>query len=245
MPYTELLITLVITHICTASTYCNVCRDPPINSKKGRWMVAKKKKFKQNNGIEMTCGELEASVADVRVGQWAAAGENYLCATAQYLAWEHCTCKGAHIPSPEDSYKDPNPACNLCGHSSLQYDHVPHPNKDKLTNTQFGKMNCEGLYLALAEGIVSSYVCPRVTMTSGPECCNIPEITNRKLSENITRAECILCRQASKCLNREKIITTTRKPISCIELQDRALLLSYRSCEKNRRAMEFACCEEC
>lgn len=134
------------------------------------------KKFTQSNGVTMTCGELEASVADLRVGEWAASGENYLCAAAQYIAYLNCDCRGVPIPSPEETYKDPNPACNLCGARTLQFDKVPPPNKDKLTTTPFGKMNCEGLYLALAEGIVSAYMCPKVTTISGPECCNIPEI---------------------------------------------------------------------
>lgn len=48
------------------------------------------------------------------------------------------------------------------------------PNREKLTDTGCcGKQNCDGLYFAATNGVLSSTLCPIVQKNSGPECCNL------------------------------------------------------------------------
>jgi hypothetical protein len=150
---------------------CNVCRDPP---QEERYLINPDKKFTQSNGRDTTCGELQEWVQDVQpIG--GSPGEAELCGLTQYLAWFHkCDCVGPDIPSPEDNVNDPNASCDICGASDLDFNHIPEPNREKLTDTICcGKQNCDGLYLAAAQGVLSSTLCPIVQKNSGPECCNL------------------------------------------------------------------------
>lgn len=79
-------------------------------------------------------------------------------------------------------FKDPNPSCDICGASGLDFDFIPEPNRKKLTDTGlFGRQNCDGLYLAAAEGIFSSTYCPIIQQKSGPECCNLDNIAGPRV----------------------------------------------------------------
>jgi hypothetical protein len=153
---------------------CNICRDPPSGS---RDLISLDKVFIQEaNGVTMTCGELQESVQDVQESG-GAAGEARLCATAQYLAWYYeCECSGPEIPPPTDNYIDPNPACNLC--AGRDFNFVPEPNLDKLTNTGCcGRQNCDILYFGAAEGVLTPDLCSIIQQASGADCCNLDPIT--------------------------------------------------------------------
>ena len=150
---------------------CNVCRDPPQGD---RYLINPGKSFTQSNGRDTTCGELQEWVQDVEpVG--GSPGEAELCGLTQYLAWFHkCDCFGPDIPSPQDNVNDPNASCDICGASDLDFNYIPEPNREKLTDTGCcGKQNCDGLYFAAANGVLSSTLCPIVQKNSGPECCNL------------------------------------------------------------------------
>lgn len=164
---------------CDASPIysCNVCRNPPQGS---RGLINGGKTFGQSNGVTMSCTELQLSVQDVNPTS-GAPGEARLCATAQYLAYLNCECSGPAIPNPTDTYKEPNPACDLCGAPGLQFKFVPSPNQDKLTNTRVaGQQNCAGLYKAAAQGVLSANLCPTVQQYSGPDCCNLTVVQPRQ-----------------------------------------------------------------
>jgi hypothetical protein len=126
-----------------------------------------------SNGVTMSCGGLFKSVADVRVGSTAAAGEARHCAVAQFITAQNCQCYGTPWNPPFNVYKDPNPACNLC--KGTGRNGVPQPNWDKAVNTPFGAMNCKGLYHAMAEGIMDSTMCGRTQKMAGDKCCTFKD----------------------------------------------------------------------
>lgn len=152
---------------------CNICRDPPAGTAGTRELINHDKAFTMANGNYWTCGYLQETVQDLQpVG--GAPGEATLCATTQYLAWQYCDCFGVEIPGPLDTYKEPNPACDLCGSGTNMFSYVPDVNYEKTTNTQvMGVHNCLGLYQAMAQGVLSSNLCPTVQAASGLDCCNI------------------------------------------------------------------------
>mmetsp|Transcript_12077 Transcript_12077/g.19426 ORF Transcript_12077/g.19426 Transcript_12077/m.19426 type:complete len:205 (+) Transcript_12077:201-815(+) len=154
--------------------YCNVCRDPPLNSPGVRKISNPTHSFQQSNGVIMNCGELETSMEDVRVGPWAAAGEDHMCAVAQWIAYQYCKCSGPSIPGLEDEYQDPAPSCDLCGHPSVENNGVPPPMWEETVDTGvFGRHNCKGLYDAAAEGNIVSSMCPTLQAKAGPHCCDM------------------------------------------------------------------------
>lgn len=158
---------------------CNICRDPPSGE---RALINGEKTFTQSNGVTTSCNELQEWVQDVDPTPTGAPGEAFLCATTQFIAELNCECSGPDIPSMNDSYIDPNPACDLCGLPGLDFNFVPFPNQGKLTDTVVvGRQNCEGLYLAAAEGIFTSNVCRQVQQNSGPDCCNLEVVVQPRV----------------------------------------------------------------
>jgi hypothetical protein len=154
-----------------AGQFCNVCRDPPSGG--FRDLTNINKSFTLPNGKTFTCGFLKESTQDVRVDYMAAPGEKHLCATTQWLVAMHCDCYGTPIPDLEDVYVDPNPACRLCSASNLDNRAVPPVNYGSLTNTgSYGNMNCQGLEMALQEGVFPPSACGSIQQRSAGDCCN-------------------------------------------------------------------------
>jgi hypothetical protein len=151
--------------------FCNVCRDPPSGG--FRDLSNPEKSFTLINGKTFTCGFMKESTQDIRVDSMAAPGEKHLCATAQYIVEHNCECYGTPIPASADEYVDPNPACRLCAASGLDNNKVPVVNYGTLTNTgSYGSLNCQGLELALAEGVFPPSACGAIQTTSATTCCN-------------------------------------------------------------------------
>jgi hypothetical protein len=166
---------------------CNICRDPPSGV---RYLINGEKTFRQSNGVTASCNELQKWVQDVDPTPTGAPGEARLCATTQYIAELNCECAGPAIPSIDDLYRDPNAACRLCGGTGLDFDYVPPPNADKLTDTKVvGRQNCGGLQLAAAEGIFSSSMCSQIQTNSGRDCCNLDiidiDVIDRRITTNL------------------------------------------------------------
>jgi hypothetical protein len=154
-----------------AVQFCNVCRDPPSGG--FRDLANPGKSFTLINGKTFTCGFMKESTQDIRVDNSAAPGEKHMCATAQYIVWQHCDCYGTPIPGLNDIYIDPNPACNLCAASNLDNRAVPPVNFGSLTNTgSYGNMNCQGLEMALREGVFPPSACGGIQQRSASDCCN-------------------------------------------------------------------------
>jgi hypothetical protein len=153
--------------------YCNICRDGPNNSQDWRNLVSPGASF-QMNGDTWTCGYLQDTVQDVNPYN-GAPGEARWCALAQTFAEDHCQCDGPNIPSMNDSYRDLNPACDLCQGQQLNY--VPSVNSGLTANTGVaGNMNCQGLYNAMAQGVLTTNLCPTVIQNAGPVCCALESI---------------------------------------------------------------------
>lgn len=106
------------------------------------------------------------------------------CQLTQYLAWLNCDCMGPEIPSPMDNVVDLNPVCNICGAPGLDFNFVPQPNKNKVSDTGCcGRQNCEILYFGASQGVLSASMCTIVQQRSGSDCCNLdivepPSINN-------------------------------------------------------------------
>lgn len=78
------------------------------------------------------------------------------------------------IPSPMDSVVDLNPVCNICGALGLDFNFVPQPNKNKVSDTGCcGCQNCEILYFGASQGVLSASMCTIVQQSSGSDCCNL------------------------------------------------------------------------
>jgi hypothetical protein len=138
-----------------------------------------------------SCGELEASVADLDPTSTGAPGEAYLCALAQWWTEQECACGGPSLPPLASYFTDPNPACDLCATINgvkHQFPAVPDVMKDKIAPTGFaGNQNCGGLEYAMAEGILSVRNCPIVQKNAGPICCNLPAVTKNNNSLGFRR----------------------------------------------------------
>ena len=155
-----------------ASAQCNVCRDSPAGTAT-RTLADPSQSFVMN-GETWTCGYLQETVQDVNPYS-GAAGEARWCGLAQYWAENSCTCNGPSIAPSSDTYKDPNAACNLC--AGFQFDYVPAVNSDLTANTGVaGTMNCQGLYDAMAQGVLSTNLCPTVQANAGATCCNLQSV---------------------------------------------------------------------
>lgn len=153
--------------------YCNVCRDAPNNSVEWRNLANPSESFKMN-GETWTCQYLQDTVQDVNPYN-GAAGEARWCTLAQTFAEEHCTCNGPQIPSMNDQVQNLNPACDLCQGQQLNY--VPSVNSGITANTGVaGNMNCQGLYNAMSQGVLTSNLCPIVIANAGPVCCALESI---------------------------------------------------------------------
>jgi len=163
--------------------YCNVCRDAPNNNVEWRNLVNPGKSFSMN-GEPWTCGYLQDTVQDVNPYN-GADGEARWCALAQTFAENHCDCVGPQIPSLNQQYKDQNKGCDLCQGQQLNY--VPSVNSGITANTGVaGNMNCEGLYNAMSQGVLTSNLCPIVVQNAGPTCCSLQsiEIGNNNKPQN-------------------------------------------------------------
>ncbi|KAL3910974.1 MAG: hypothetical protein SGARI_001867, partial [Bacillariaceae sp.] len=129
--------------------YCNVCGWTPNG---GRFMSKPGKQIWMN-GKKWKCGQIRTSMEDVRVGPWAANGEERWCAQVQSIVLQKCECFGAALV---DTFNDPNPGCRLCP----QGKGVPGWKTDWLTDTgKYGSMNCKGLEQALKEGVFPANDC--------------------------------------------------------------------------------------
>jgi hypothetical protein len=156
-----------------ASAYlCNICRDSPAGQAT-RTLADPNASFIMN-GETWTCGYLQETVQDVNPYS-GAAGEARWCGLAQLWAETNCPCNGPAIAPTTDTFKDPNPACDLC--SGQMFASVPQLNSEVTANTGVaGTMNCAGLYNAMAEGVLSSNLCPTVQANAGATCCSIESV---------------------------------------------------------------------
>lgn len=153
--------------------YCNVCRDAPNNNVEWRNLANPSQSF-QMNGETWTCQYLQDTVQDVNPYN-GAAGEARWCTLAQTFAEENCSCNGPQIPSMNDQVQDLNPACDLCQGQQLNY--VPSVNSGITADTGVaGNMNCQGLYNAMSQGVLTSNLCPIVIANAGPVCCGLESI---------------------------------------------------------------------
>lgn len=163
--------------------FCNVCRDSPNNDVAWRNLVNPSQSF-QMEGESWTCGYLQDTVQDVNPYQ-GSAGEARWCGLAQTFANDFCTCNGPDIGNMNDQFIQLNPACDLCSGQQLKY--VPEVNTGITANTGVaGNMNCEGLYNAMAQGVLTSNLCGTVIANAGPTCCSvdITEILPNQVGNN-------------------------------------------------------------
>lgn len=169
----SIVATLVISVGQASAVYlCNVCRDSP-SGQQPRTLADPNQSFVMN-GETWTCGYLQDTVQDVNPYS-GAPGEARWCALAQLWAENNCDCVGPEIAPTTDNYKDPNPACDLC--AGQMFDAVPQLNSELAANTGVaGVMNCLGLYNAMAEGVLSSNLCPSVQANAGPVCCSLESV---------------------------------------------------------------------
>lgn len=148
---------------------CNICKDTA-DGLPARELANPSESFVMN-GDTWTCGYLQETVQDVNPYN-GAPGERRWCALAQLWADSPCTCTGPE-PLPPPDVKDPNPACDICPPGLYQFDYVPAVNAEVTANTGVaGNMNCEGLYHAASEGVLTANLCGTVRDTAGPVCCN-------------------------------------------------------------------------
>mmetsp|Transcript_39588 Transcript_39588/g.95635 ORF Transcript_39588/g.95635 Transcript_39588/m.95635 type:complete len:200 (-) Transcript_39588:142-741(-) len=191
-----LVLTLSFSSSVVSAEYCNICPDAP-GSVRSLTPIRDGSNLPNPTGLVQnyltqgtTCTDLQVSVGDVLSS--IADGGNDLeashCSKTQFLACVSGCCHASSnaqvqgLTQPLGSgvcYKqkvhDPNPACDLCGGPTVrQFDFVPEPNIEKLTDTKYvGTHNCRGLYLAAAEGIFTSNFCPVIQQESGEDCCNL------------------------------------------------------------------------
>ena len=177
-----LFISLTCTTVVDASTLdsrpeelplaCPICR------RTDRPLLNPDHPFTMVNGITWTCKYLQETVQDVDEYGWES--ERIMCRSAQLQAEQHgCRCGGEPMAALQSTYVDLNPACNMCATVAMkdsnlntQLSPIPFENKDKLVNTGIiGSHNCQGLFEALADGILSSTLCPQIQTVAGPVCC--------------------------------------------------------------------------
>lgn len=153
--------------------YCNICRDAPNNDVAWRNLSNPSQSF-QMNGENWSCQYLQDTVQDVNPYN-GAPGEARWCSLAQTFAEENCSCNGPQIPSMNDQVQNLNPACDLCQGQQLAY--VPSVNSGITADTGVaGNMNCQGLYNAMSQGVLTSNLCPTVIANAGPVCCALESI---------------------------------------------------------------------
>lgn len=134
--------------------------------------------------MTVSCGELQEWVQDVASSGGTPEEARY-CELVRYSAWLNCDCIGPDIPSPIDDVKDLNPVCNLCGKPGLDFNFVPQPNKNKLTDTGCcGRQNCEILYYGASQGVLSANLCAIVQEQSGADCCNLDSVEPPSIYDN-------------------------------------------------------------
>lgn len=64
--------------------------------------------------------------------------------------------------------------CNLCYHSSNEFNSVPKQNAGLTVSTSMGRLNCAGLHEAGMNGIFSSWAqCREMASEFAPTCCNL------------------------------------------------------------------------
>ncbi|KAG7336567.1 hypothetical protein IV203_017785 [Nitzschia inconspicua] len=159
----------------SAQRFCNVCRNPPGGG--FRDLANPGKRFTLPNGRTFTCGFMKQSMRDVRVDNTAAPGERHMCATAQYIVDRYCNCYGTPMAPIASEFIDPNPACRLCGLPRLDNRRVPRVNYNKLTDTgRYGRLNCRGLEMALAQGVFPASACSQLRQRSANHCCNFSRL---------------------------------------------------------------------
>mmetsp|Transcript_25716 Transcript_25716/g.56397 ORF Transcript_25716/g.56397 Transcript_25716/m.56397 type:complete len:276 (-) Transcript_25716:215-1042(-) len=161
--------------------FCNVCRDAPNPSVAWRNLANPSQTFTMN-GENWSCGYLQDTVQDVDPYN-GGAGEARWCALAQTFANDYCTCSGPDIGNLNDQVNSINPACDLCRGQQLNY--VPSVNSGITANTGVaGNMNCQGLYNAMAQGVLTSSLCGTVISNAGPTCCSIESIDIKQIGGN-------------------------------------------------------------
>jgi len=144
---------------------CSICRDA------NRPILNPTKSFTMNNGNTWTCNYLQETVQDVDA-QSSNPSERLMCAHAQ-LQGENggCQCGGNPMNSIQSQVSNPNAACDLCAGQASAV--VPSSNYDKTVATGVaGTHNCQGLYGAMASGIISSTLCPAIQRAAGATCCS-------------------------------------------------------------------------
>ena len=152
---------------------CPICR------RTDRPLLTPDHQFTMVNGITWTCKYLQETVQDVDEYGWES--ERIMCRSAQLQAEQHgCRCGGDALAPLQSQYVDLNPACNMCARvatiqdskQNVQLSPIPFENKEKLVHTGIiGTHNCQGLFEALADGILSSTLCPQIQTVAGPVCC--------------------------------------------------------------------------
>lgn len=153
--------------------YCNICRDVP-GGVSWRNLASPGQSFDMN-GESWSCGYLQETVQDVNPYN-GAPGEARMCAIAQTFAEAECDCNGPSIPGINSVAQDLNPACDLCEGQAMKF--VPSVNSGITAQTGVaGNMNCQGLYNAMAQGVLTSNLCPIVKQNAGPTCCSLEPIT--------------------------------------------------------------------
>ncbi|MFK7823851.1 MAG: hypothetical protein AB8G05_06835 [Oligoflexales bacterium] len=198
---------------------CNVCRN-------GGEITNPENEFTMTNSAgeetTWTCGFLQESMADVKA-TGGAPGEARWCALGQLWADKECSCSGDPVPTQPP--KDPNPSCDLCkslsGQEAYDFNYVPVELEEELVETEFfGRIPCGGLYLALAEGVISNDICPILREKVGKLCCNAPfldkgdneEYSCGKLHANCSSQACcsaFTCK--SRFLGRDPICSSKSK----------------------------------
>jgi len=142
---------------------CSICRDA------NRPILNPTKSFTMNNGNTWTCNYLQETVQDVDANSLYE-NERLMCARAQ-LQGEYggCQCGGDAMAPIQSQVTQLNPTCDLCAGQASSV--VPSSNYDTAVATSVGRHNCQGLYFALASGIVSEPVCPVIQRAAGATCC--------------------------------------------------------------------------
>ena len=163
--------------------FCPICRSndrPILNPNHSFTMV---------NGITWTCKYLQETVQDVDMNGWES--EQIMCRHAQLQAENHgCLCGGPALPPISEQIHDINPTCDMCATTPGAGTYgIPFGNRNKLVNTGVvGTHNCQGLFDALADGIMSANLCPSIQAIAGTACCLDPHTTTNVLAANTAAA---------------------------------------------------------